>query len=351
MKTILERVRVQHKQHLPFVVYRKPNSKTLVAILQQNDHLYFSEDLTEKGFVFAPFDGTPICFPYAHSEVNYNNVYPEGKAVESKEFSRNTSGKQAFETLVTKGIQAIADGVFRKLVLSRKEEISVPAMDWMATFTNMLEQYPTAFCYCWYHPKVGMWLGATPEKLFQSKAYHYKTMALAGTQPFQDTTEVSWNSKEIEEQAFVTHFIVEHLKKESKAVQQSETYTTRAGNLWHLRTDITGELLPETSLQKVIAILHPTPAVCGLPKDLAKTFIAQEEGYNREFYSGYLGEIHYDFATQEIATDLFVNLRCMQVVANQVHLYVGCGITKDSIPEAEWEETVNKSLTMKQIIT
>lgn len=351
MKTILERIRLQYQLHLPFVVYRKPNTKTLVGIFQQNDHLYFSEDFTEKGFVFAPFDGMPIVFPLEFSQVKYNTYSEEAITSLNKSNSWKNSGKENFENLVAKGIQAIDAGIFQKLVLSRKEVLSDLTIDWITTFSQMLHQYPTAFCYCWYHPKVGMWLGATPEKLLQAKQEHFSTMALAGTQPFQESTSVTWKPKEIEEQAFVTNFIVEHLKKESKVVQQSETYSVRAGNLWHLRTDIHGELLSSDSLSKIITILHPTPAVCGLPKDLAKAFIQQEEGYDRKFYAGFLGELHYNFATQEATTDLFVNLRCMEVEPNQVNVYVGCGITKDSIPEAEWEETVNKAQTMKQIIS
>ncbi len=183
MKTILERISVQHQLQLPFVVYRKPNAKTLVAILQQNDHLYFSEDLTEKGFVFAPFDGTPIVFPLEFSQVKYNN-YVAATTSSTNEMTLNTSGKEAFKALVAKGIEAIEKGTFQKIVLSRKEEISEVTVNWIATYTAMLEKYPAAFCYCWYHPKVGMWLGASPEKLWYSKNAHFATMALAGTQPY-----------------------------------------------------------------------------------------------------------------------------------------------------------------------
>ena len=99
------------------------------------------------------------------------------------------------------------------------------------------------------------------------------------------------------------------------------------------------------NLKKAIQLLHPTPAVCGLPKEIAKAFIDTYEGYNRSFYTGFLGELNRDFAS-----DLFVNLRCMQIENNQAHLYMGCGITKDSNPEKEWKESVNKSMTMKRIL-
>jgi isochorismate synthase len=97
--------------------------------------------------------------------------------------------------------------------------------------------------------------------------------------------------------------------------------------------------------------LHPTSAVCGLPKKEAKEFILQNEGYNREYYSGFLGELNIDFVTfKTLQTDLFVNLRCMKIIKNKASLFVGCGITKESNPLDEYMETVNKSMTMKKII-
>ena len=91
--------------------------------------------------------------------------------------------------------------------------------------------------------------------------------------------------------------------------------------------------------------MHPTPAVCGFPKDESKAFILENENYDRTFYTGFLGELNV-----HNQTDLFVNLRCMEIVDKQVNLFIGCGITKDSIPEKEWEESINKSMTMNKIL-
>jgi isochorismate synthase len=95
----------------------------------------------------------------------------------------------------------------------------------------------------------------------------------------------------------------------------------------------------------VIQLLHPTPAVCGLPKEQSKAFILENENYDRTFYTGFLGELN-----MENKTDLFVNLRCMEICESQANLFMGCGITKDSIPEKEWEESINKSFTMKRVL-
>ena len=350
MKSIFERVKIQQKLHLPFVIYRKPNSKTLIGIFQKDDHLYFSEDFTEKGFVFAPFSGVPICFPFDKSEVKFNNIYFKNYTEVSHQVETLLEEKEQFKALVEKGIEVIKAGIFNKIVISRRETVAVPDFDLETTFEKMIHNYTTAFCYCWYHPKIGLWMGATPEQLFKAKEFKFQTMALAGTQSYSGEEEVLWKSKERKEQEFVTEFIIDKLKKETKEVQVSEPYTARAGNLLHLRTDIEGILHQDSNLKNVIDILHPTPAVCGLPKDLAKAFIEQNEGYDREFYTGFLGEINLDYATNDIASDLYVNLRCMKIEDNMANLFIGCGITKDSKPELEWEETVNKAKTMKQIL-
>src|SRR5690606_31528760 len=101
----------------------------------------------------------------------------------------------------------------------------------------------------------------------------------------------------------------------------------------------------------IIKALHPTPAVCGMPKEIARDFLIQKEGYDRKYYAGYLGELNCNVEQNtNDESDLYVNLRCMEIEENNINIYVGCGVTKDSNPESEFIETVNKSSTMKQIL-
>ena len=140
--------------------------------------------------------------------------------------------------------------------------------------------------------------------------------------------------------------------------------TIKAGNLLHLKTRVSGLLT--SNLKEVVTVLHPTPAVCGLPKVTAKQFILNNENYNREFYSGYLGELNIKekttrntnrrnvennaYSAVKTISNLYVNLRCMQLTDVKASIYVGGGITKDSIAENEWQETVNKTQTMKKVL-
>ena len=234
-------------------------------------------------------------------------------------------------------------------------------------FQELLVTYSTAFVYLWYHPQVGLWLGATPETLLKIQGSSFKTMALAGTQKFKGSVEVKWGEKEKQEQQFVTGEILTRLTGLVEGLKASEVHTSKAGNLLHLRTEISGRVSAgEAGLKKLISALHPTPAVCGLPKEKAKKFILSEENYDREFYTGFLGELNLQssrnrsgnrrnvenlaYRTVKKETALFVNLRCMKLARGAAELFIGGGITNDSNPEAEWEETVNKAGTMKKVL-
>jgi isochorismate synthase len=358
MSDFFEKVIQQQLQNFPFVLYCKPNSDTVIGMFQQNDTLYDVVDFTESGFVFSSFDGNKNhLIPEEYSE-KMHFIFDKKDITEiGREFVEpNETVKTDFEVLVAKGIQAIQDSVFQKVVLSRKESVVLPDFDLVTTFEKLVHLYPATFVYCFFHPKIGMWMGATPEQLLKVEGEIFKTMALAGTQKNTGYEEVVWQDKEKQEQQFVTDFIVSELNKVSKSILVSEPYSMRAGSIWHIKTDISGQLNSARNLKEVISLLHPTPAVCGLPKLESEKFILDNENYDRTFYTGYLGEMNSSFSSDTTCSDLFVNLRCMEIVMGlkgemtKANLFMGCGITKDSIPEKEWEESVNKSMTMKKVL-
>ena len=87
----------------------------------------------------------------------------------------------------------------QKVVISRKQKIDKQDFNALDTFKRLGSKYATAFVYLWYHPKVGMWLGATPESLLSINGRSFETVALAGTQPYS-SGDVFWGAKEQEEQ-------------------------------------------------------------------------------------------------------------------------------------------------------
>ncbi|OOG77988.1 chorismate-binding protein [Flavobacterium sp. A45] len=348
---------IQQQQHnLPFVLYCKPNSDAVIGMFQQNDTLYEVVDFTERGFVFSSFDGNKnYIIPEENSEIKRFAFDKKEISENEKEFvSPNEIVKTNFERLVAKGIEAIQENEFQKVVLSRKETIDLLDFDLVTTFENLVQLYPATFVYCFFHPKIGIWMGATPEQLLKVEGNIFETMALAGTQKNTGYEEIVWQDKEKQEQQFVTDYIVSELNKVSNSILVSEPYSIKAGSIWHIKTDISGQLNSTKNLKEVVGLLHPTPAVCGLPKLESKQFILDNENYDRTFYTGYLGELNSSSASDKTSSDLFVNLRCMEIEMDlnlktaKANLFMGCGITKDSIPEKEWEESVNKSMTMKR---
>ena len=181
-------------------------------------------------------------------------------------------------------------------------------------------------------------------------------MALAGTQPSIDkngekitNAEAMWRQKEIEEQSLVCRYIIGCFKKiRLREYVEDGPKTITAGNLMHLcsqfSVDTQAVNFPQLATV-MLDLLHPTSAVCGMPKTPATNFILENEGYNREFYSGFLGPINIQ---QE--SHLFVNLRTMKLQNNLATLYAGCGITGDSDAEKEFQETELKCETLLSVV-
>lgn len=351
---LFKKISRQLKNKLPFVSYRKPKKKAIDFLTQDDDNLHFVNDYKERGFVFAPFDQSrpAVIIPFNPLFFSvYKDVEVSMKVPRIKKDTVLEASKNSHIDLVSKGIESIDAGLLTKVVLSRKQEVEINGMDAVQLFQNLLAGYPNAFCYIWYHPKVGLWLGATPETLLNIKNDRLYTMALAGTQSFKGTLNVDWGEKEIEEQQLVTDFVVRGLKSaigSQKGIDVSKAMTVRAGSLLHLQTTIKTDLRAGNGLvAKLLSEIHPTPAVCGFPKNEARRFIAENEGYDREYYTGFLGGLNLNSISE---SSLFVNLRCMQIKDGKAIIYIGGGITKDSVPHKEWQETVNKTGTMLKVL-
>lgn len=381
MESLLEKISKQLERDLPFVVYHKPGAPLVEAFLQADRTLNLDPDLKGSGFVFAPFDkGDTVLFCTDHSRrltAPYEALRLTMTTGEETPLTGEESSalKRRHLKLVDDAIHHIEKGKALKLVVSRSEKIE-GANNLLRSFQRILSAYPMAFSYLWHHPEIGTWMGATPEVLLQATGRRFKTIALAGTIVDEGGEQPVWGEKEREEQLMVS----EHIQKELAGVvlKVSETRTVKAGNLLHLRTDLEGELMPGQSISEVVKKLHPTAAVCGLPREEARRFLMQHEGYDRAYYTGFLGELRLsdqrddqtdqpddqthqrndqlnrrdDQFEGETRTQLYVNLRCARVLPDmdQAILYVGGGITASSKPEKEWEETVAKSLTMKKVL-
>lgn len=362
-------------------VWQLPNSSvknlliSMEAIPQSSDVAL--ENLT-LGYLFAPFDKTQqryflqadYLFSF-HNGVLDETTTPEASQQWLEELTtQSTSGKTKpyyttktqnqltepadYISLVQKSIEHIEAGAFEKIVPSRSKHVALPeSFDVIETFQKLCETYPIAMVSFISIPSVGTWMGASPEILIQVENNQiFKTVALAGTKRYEAGTNlksVAWTQKEIEEQALVSRYIISHLKKiRLREFDEHGPKTVVAGNVMHLKTEFNIDMQATGFPQLgtiMLQLLHPTSAVCGMPLEPALDFLKKNEGYNREFYSGYLGPVNINNTI-----NLFVNLRCMQVLDTHAIVYAGAGVTADSVPEHEWEETEVKLNTLLNVI-
>lgn len=249
---------------------------------------------------------------------------PTAKSQQTEEES-----KTEYIQKIKNAIACVQKNHLPKLVIARKKTHTFSHLDVNATFLNLCEKYPTSFVYVFAEQGVS-WIGAFAEVLgiYNKKTLEFSTMSLAGTLPIEE----SWSEKELEEQKPVTDYINSILAKYGEKLFQSERYDHPSGNIKHLRTDLRYGIAPQ-DLEAVLHELHPTPAVCGIPKDFCKTKIADLENFNRELYAGYskiqIGE--------KIAC--YITLRCGKLFNDRVELFAGGGITAASNSEKEWQET------------
>ncbi|MET4108190.1 chorismate-binding protein [Hymenobacter sp. UYP22] len=267
-----------------------------------------------------------------------------------------TASRPEYEALVAAGVAAIEDGTVRKVVSSRAVRQPLPTgFDALAAFEDLQTRYPNAFISLVSAPGVGTWLGATPEVLAEVDETHvFRTMALAGTQPLlpgMKPATARWAGKDLEEHAMVARYIVNCFKQlRLREYDEQGPRTVTAGQLLHLRTDFAVQLneVPFPTLgTDMLRLLHPTPAVAGVPKQPALDFLRQHEGYDRAYYAGFLGPVNLPDAG---VARLYVNLRCLQLRPQEAILYAGTGLTIDSEPAREWQETELKLRTIGAIL-
>ena len=230
---------------------------------------------------------------------------------------------------------------FSKLVYARTITRSCDTQTFLPQyFARLCNMYSTAYVFLVHYPGVCGWVGATPEVLLVSHPQGYATMALAGTRKVGTAGE--WGSKEIEEQQYVTQYIADKLQQCGLDEVTMRTYTKQAAQVEHLCTHFDITVQHEPFLRdRLLSLLHPTPAVAGVPMPDVVRAIDSIEKLSRRYYGGYLGEAFPDGRCR-----LYVNLRSMEFTSDAVRLYVGGGLTAQSVAQDEWNETCAKSQTL-----
>lgn len=338
-----------------FAIYRLPHTGHCSLVGQDGVPSSFSslsELGDDGGFVIAPFhvgDTLPIlllrpdvlrrCLPDEVPAMQDLFYHPG-----SQNQSSHTVTREDYHNDFSRFHQAFSEYGFQKLVLARSEDTRHDGTHPASLFARACERYPEAFVALFSAPQCGTWLVATPEVLLSREHDAWRTMALAGTMPYSDEL-LQWSDKNVQEQEYVARYIKDCLDNYCDDVKMVGPYTTQSGMLAHLRTDFSFSLTDKANVGNVLDALHPTPAVCGLPKEKAQCFIVDNETCDRSYYSGFSGPLNLDGDTA-----MFVTLRCMRIMEDCYRLYAGGGILPQSEESLEWDETAAKMQAMLSLI-
>ncbi|MBN1985780.1 MAG: chorismate-binding protein [Prolixibacteraceae bacterium] len=365
VKSVEETISVCLQNQLTFAAYRLPNRERPELIVQKDVETAVVENLSDitalNGFLVAPFLPSEknrmfIIHPdfYFDGEIQEEQFEEISRIKYSEEKLAEPSlpyevSKEEYLEQIQKITGAIKNNEVQKVVLSRVKVVNHDSENQIAEiFSKLCKRFANAFIYV-FKVQGRLWMGATPEPFAFLENNVFHTSSVAGTKENIKKYQFleNWGSKEKQEQRYVSDYIDSVLNANHwENITQNGPYVKKAGNLLHLRTDFTSNAgSMNGNLGHLIYNLHPTPAVCGFPKDKALEIIRSLEKHDREYYSGFLGPVG-----MKKPITLFVNLRCMKIIGSQMVLYSGGGLTIDSHPVDEWYETEIKTGTLLSVI-
>jgi isochorismate synthase len=258
----------------------------------------------------------------------------------------------AYEAAVTEALSRIRAGELEKVVLTRALVAGNPGIDLAALLAELRRRDPECHLFAAPAGEEGAFVGATPETLLRREGDRVISLPLAGTaarwpdDPGRDREAAEAlvrSAKNQHEHAAVGEAVAEALTPHcTKLRVDTEPHLVATATVWHLATAVRGRLRPSApSALALAAALHPTPAVCGTPADVAGALIARLEPASRGLYSGLVG-----WVDSRGDGEWAVSLRCALITRALVRIQAGAGIVAESRPDLEVEETEFKFRTI-----
>lgn len=259
--------------------------------------------------------------------------------------------KNEFKQQVQKIVAACHKGELKKTVLSRLLMLETDKpIDVQAFFSTMISMNPTSYHFHVPLDEHSVLIGASPETLLHCQGNEIYSMPLAGSAKHYHQSEADnestiklFNSiKDRHEHALVVNEISRLLSPYCQNLSvPTEPILMATSTLWHLASPIKGTLKQQQNALQLACLLHPTPALCGYPTDIAKTMISNLEPFNREFFGGIVG-----WCDAEGNGEYAITIRSAVVADHSVKLFAGAGIVEASQPEVEWDEIQLKLNTL-----
>jgi len=275
-------------------------------------------------------------FPYA-------SPIAAAKPVAPTEISE-TGGAGWFETAVAEALARIRAGAYRKIVLARALDLahSSPFLP-LDALNHLRERFPACFGFSLANGRGQSFIGATPERLARLQGRELLTEALAGSAPRGATASeyaqlgraLLSRTKEVHEHQVVLEAIMRRLHNLGlSSVTAEHARLLLLPNVQHLWSPVSATLPPNLHLLDVLAMLHPTPAVGGQPRNAARPDIARLERFDRGLYAGTVGWL--DHAGDG---EFVVAIRSALMDGSRARLFAGAGIVEGSVPAEEKAET------------
>jgi menaquinone-specific isochorismate synthase len=258
--------------------------------------------------------------------------------------------RQKWNNLISDALSKIDGSLFKKVVISRRIIADIKNSP---LFNDVVQKLQKNYKNCTtflYRSGNSVLFGATPEQLLKLKENELEFDALAGSGKRGDTEEedneialhLLKDKKNIEEHNHVIKFIKDASSTYVKNFRQFDTVIKKYSNIQHIYTPIKAELNSYEQIYKLVDEIFPSPAICGYPKGKSLKYIVENEKFDRGLFSGIIGFI----SPGEM--DLVIAIRSALLKGNNLYIYAGCGIVKDSNPISEFEET---EIKMKPILS
>jgi menaquinone-specific isochorismate synthase len=247
-----------------------------------------------------------------------------------------------FTAAVTSALESIEKNQFSKIVLAHAiDAISPVPFKIVDSLSNLRQHHPDCYIFSTNNGQGQTFIGASPERLISIQNQQLITDALAGSAPRGKTPledanfaqKLLRNEKERREHQSVSQFISQRLCQLGLTPQQSPLKLLQLSNIQHLWTPIYAQVRPPIHPLEIVAKLHPTPAVAGVPTEIACEQIRHYETFDRSLYAAPLGWIDYQGNSEFI-----VGIRSALIEGNHARLYAGAGIVAGSNPEKELTE-------------
>ncbi|MFJ8822356.1 isochorismate synthase [Streptomyces sp. NPDC102467] len=265
---------------------------------------------------------------------------------------REVPAAEEYGAAVAAAVARMRAGEFDKVVLARTLELTGPsAPDLPAMLRRLARRDPAGYTFAVPSGPGRTLIGASPELLVARDGSRLTANPLAGSAPrsadlaedVRRAAALLESPKDLHEHAVVVAAVRAALAPFCTRLDVPERPTlVRTAAMWHLSTTVTGELArPDTTTALDLAsALHPTPAVCGSPTDLARQVIAESEPFDRGAYTGMVGWQNADGDGEWVVT-----IRCAEAEGGLLRLFAGAGVVAASSPEAETAETGAKFAT------